>query len=892
MIFWWLVQVVVMFALSYLLAPKPKIPKVNPLSLADFDIPTAEEGRCIQWVFGKKLCKGPNVIWYGDLLVIPRKEKVKTSIFNSKRKTVGYYYYLGMHMVFGYSHMDGLKQIYAGEKCIWPTVNDPSVEAADGQTRIYIDATNIFGGKEKEGGIRGWVDIEYGGLTQGQNSYLTGHQGSNTPAYRGFSALILNQVYLGTNAYIKPWSALWKRTDTLINGSPQWYVSKANVGDDDMNPAHMIREGLTDQEAGLGFNTSSVNDASFTDAADALFTEGFGLSANWDASVPMEDWIGNILNHIDGALYQDLTTGEWKLKLARDDYNPATLDIYDDGDIIDIEEFSRPSFSDIPSQVQVTWTDRLTEKPRTAYAHDLAVMQKQSGNIVDMTLDFRMIHDGALATKVANRELKQAGSMLATMRLRVLRTMAGITPYSVFKISWPRRNITEMIVRVQAIDYGDMNDSTMLIDVMEDVFGTAYNVYSTPPASQHTDYQTLPVDTTYRLILEAPYYVLCTELYSQSIVDAWASDVAYMIAGAVAPSVDSFDYELYIQNVSEGYTLEGSGPFTPSALLVSDLDIGGPDITVDYSSATYIINVDVDDLCQIDNEIFRVVSIDTTNSQVTLARGQLDTVPANHSANARIWFWGSSAYLVEREYSNGDTPDAKFLPRTSLGILDLASATAESATAFSDRLYRPYLPGYLRINSAWFPEYITGQPSFAWKHRDRTQQLNGLIDWDYGFSIGPETNVTYTIKVYDEDNSLVRTETGITTESYVYTEAFERADCGLGPSDALNGRLRFEIFSVRSGVESWQKYDFWVKRKISGTSTATATVTGSLSVETTLIGTASSQATITGDISISGYKLEGVSIASSSTSGSLSVETTLSGASPAVATIIGDITII
>jgi len=52
-----------------LLAPKP--PKPKPAALADFDVPTAEEGRPIPVVFGTVLIRGPNVVWYGDLRNTP-----------------------------------------------------------------------------------------------------------------------------------------------------------------------------------------------------------------------------------------------------------------------------------------------------------------------------------------------------------------------------------------------------------------------------------------------------------------------------------------------------------------------------------------------------------------------------------------------------------------------------------------------------------------------------------------------------------------------------------------------------------------------------------------------------------------------------------------------------
>jgi len=68
-----LVKVAVMIALSLAiqaLSSKPKIPSpqhAKPVGLEQFDFPTAQEGRPIQVLFGKKYIDGPNVVWYGDL---------------------------------------------------------------------------------------------------------------------------------------------------------------------------------------------------------------------------------------------------------------------------------------------------------------------------------------------------------------------------------------------------------------------------------------------------------------------------------------------------------------------------------------------------------------------------------------------------------------------------------------------------------------------------------------------------------------------------------------------------------------------------------------------------------------------------------------------------------
>ena len=63
---------VVSAIISYALAPKP--PKPRPAALADFQAPTAEEGRSIPVVFGDVWLRGPNVLWFGDLRSEPIKK--------------------------------------------------------------------------------------------------------------------------------------------------------------------------------------------------------------------------------------------------------------------------------------------------------------------------------------------------------------------------------------------------------------------------------------------------------------------------------------------------------------------------------------------------------------------------------------------------------------------------------------------------------------------------------------------------------------------------------------------------------------------------------------------------------------------------------------------------
>lgn len=65
---YFLAKLAIMVALAYVLRPKPVTPKPpKAAGIEEFEIPTAEEGRPIQVLFGKRREKGPNVVWYGDL---------------------------------------------------------------------------------------------------------------------------------------------------------------------------------------------------------------------------------------------------------------------------------------------------------------------------------------------------------------------------------------------------------------------------------------------------------------------------------------------------------------------------------------------------------------------------------------------------------------------------------------------------------------------------------------------------------------------------------------------------------------------------------------------------------------------------------------------------------
>ncbi|WP_247651072.1 vWA domain-containing protein [Roseovarius autotrophicus] len=101
--------------------------------------------------------------------------------------------------------------------------------AGAGGGRIRINKPDLFGGEKREGGIRGDVDVLMGGPGQGQNDYLAAAMNGDVPGYRGLCSLVLRQVYLGVNPYLKPWAVRVTRVQTGEAGAAQWYPEKAPI---------------------------------------------------------------------------------------------------------------------------------------------------------------------------------------------------------------------------------------------------------------------------------------------------------------------------------------------------------------------------------------------------------------------------------------------------------------------------------------------------------------------------------------------------------------------------------------------------------------------------------------------------------------------------------------
>lgn len=711
---------------------------------------------------------------------------------SSKKQTVGYRYYLGMHLAICHGPVDAVTEIQVGERQAWS-----GNLAASG--RINLAAPELFGGEKREGGVSGAVDVTFGEATQTANDYLQAKVGTPQPAYRGILGLILRQVYIAANnPYIKPWAVRVKRCFR------DWYPTKAEINGA-ANPAHILYECLTNAAWGMGYPSASIDDASFRAAADTLAAEGFGLNLIWLQQSTIEQFVREVMDHIGGVLTTSPSTGRFVLKLVRADYAVANLPVLDPTNVIELESFQRAAWGETTNELVLVYTKPDTFKDTSITVQDLANIQAQ-GAVVSQTRRYPGITSDSLAARVALRDLAAVSTPLAKVRLKVNRKAWNLYPADVFKLVWPPLGIEGLVMRIAAIDGGTLTQGAISIDAVEDVFGLPAASYTAPQPPGWVDPVPAPSAASPRRLVEAPYWDIARTMSASELAYLDATDCFLQTIGG-RPAAGAINYEIHSKTSSAStYNERGQGEFAPHAVLASDI---GQAVT---STLTYHSEVDIDlvavgSYAYLNDEAVAITAINTAARTVTVNRGVLDTGPVAHAAGSRIWFADGFQGIDPTEYAFGETVNARLLTVTGKGTLALASAPTDSL-AMNRRQNRPYPPGNLRINGTAYPSVVKGDLAISWSHRDRLSQTVSLTAQSAG-NIGPESGVTYTLRIYGEAGSLRRTYSGLTGTSQTYTLANDEADSGLGRPNAL---LRIELEANRSGVTSLQKHSVSFER--------------------------------------------------------------------------------
>lgn len=588
----------------------------------------------------------------------------------------------------------------------------------------------------------------------------------------------------------------------------------------DANPAHIIYECLTNTDWGMGSPLAAIDYDVFDAVSQVLYAEGFGLSMIWTRQSSIQDFIQEILDHIQAVIYVDPSTGLLTIALIRGDYDADTLDILTP-DNSDLTSFSRKLWGDITNEIVVTWTNPDNEQEETITVQDDSSIATQGGSIISDSRNYYGVRSAGLAQALAMRDLRSAGQPLASVEAEVDRSQYALRPASVIKVTWPEYGVSELVMRVQSVDYGKPGDPTIKLSLIEDVYGLDIGSYDDPPGSSWTDPSAPPAPLDEVEIFTLPYFFALG-----TTVAAFVDSPEYpeVIAGVLATddSSDTYAYELWDEVTLPNGSTEWQSITTNNIIgraelgIALDPEVATANVTFDNligkTSPTVAGFVIIGEDGEAGNEIAMIDS--EAGGDYDLVRGILDTIPRAWPIGTKVWFVDSETLFEDTEIrSGGEAVSYKLLSRTSIGLLALADAPLESAT-LSDRPWLPNRPAnVIAYGEAWSNPVdgwidATARPdpwvTVDWAIRNRLDEDALILAWDDASGTA-EPGQTTTIEVRALDDTLLATHDGLTGTT------FDVPDASFG-SEAL---VELRVYSERSDDDgdfvSLQYFSHWVQ---------------------------------------------------------------------------------
>lgn len=593
-----------------------------------------------------------------------------------------------------------------------------------------------------------------------------------------------------------------------------------------MNPAHIIRECLTDSSWGMGYNAADMDDTAFTAAADTLYEERMGISIVWSREMPLEDFIAEILRHIDAVLYVDRTTGKFVLKLIRDDYTESALVVLDETNVSEVSDARRPTVGELTASVTVNFWDADTGETASVTHHNQALYQLQQGGGGSTTIQYPGFTTHNIANRVAQRDLKALSVPFLSCRIAASREAEQLNIGDAFILDWPDLEINSLVMRVQQMTLGDGRDNTVVIEAAEDVFSTpdqASGVSGSPGGEWTDPLDQLPAAALPRVVTESPYWNLVQESGETAVNNVLADDPdAGFLLAAGGRQANEINAKLQVDS-GAGYGSAKILDFAPYAYLLDD--VGQTDTIIYVTGGVDLDDVAVGSIAQIEDELVRVdeVGEDSIGTYIVVGRGVLDTTPTTHvidsnatlGAGDAIVFWGGDYRSDDVQYTASDDLNVRMRTVRGANVLAIADTPVDSVMMQS-RAIRPYPPGNLRVDGVSYPlddsnnVFWDAAITVEWAHRDRLQQTDAnLYDYTDG-DIGPEAGTEYIVRchAYDGNGAYL----GQFIEDYVgnvtswsfdsNTDSNWGSDFNSAPDGATS--VKIEVWATRGGYESWQ----------------------------------------------------------------------------------------
>jgi hypothetical protein len=759
----------------------PKVPKAREEDLGQDKVPTVRDGITIPLWYGMCRFDAPNLVWNSP------RQKARIIDTDTTTYASNMYWILGIpggrsptnpltydrKITFDDLVINGIR--YNQSPAEPGSFYSDIVQGFDADENLFTEHDGAFSLRvsDDDNGIRGKMIVVKGTIStnsfgSGEFTAATGLDQHLWPAYRYQTGMLC----CGANGP--------NRADTIRNDNsgdllsrtfqyglspdiPSIILTLTNPCSLDLggglpemlpigpnpNPIAVLYDILTNDWARVGLPAARIDNQSFSDAAEVLKDELHGWGGMIDDPSQAADIIREIMAQVNGVLYEDPVTRQFKVKLVRFDYDPGLLPVFDESNVGEVISFNVSTYAESYNQVRVTYVDCSDSfQTKTAVEQDLANITAQGGRVRALTLNMPHIREASVAQSVAARELNEVALPLGALKIKVNRDGFELRPGDPFVFSWEKYNLVEVVFRAVHIDLGVLGTESVIIDAIQD----AYSADSATLGDRTVPFPNAPlIPIQERTFTESPRY-FNLKANAAGFIGTVDTNRALYLASPSQPDISSgysvYEYDdNFVRVVSDLHPSSVQYPFravvetaygrgldpydTSTGLRISGL----ADPTILFTATALEIRNSGKNMIIVGREIMAYETFTDMGSGVyrlnNVWRGLLDTPTIAHEVGERVYILSDGLGFAGGRYvgrlaalDEGFTANGRFLPvvgGATMGPDDYGVETDRFVSR--DRVSLVYPPSDFQVNSTKGATLLSEGVTLNWKPRNRTTNV-------------------------------------------------------------------------------------------------------------------------------------------------------------------------
>lgn len=627
---------------------------MDPSTLDDFNITTADEGSAAPLIYGRRKITG-NILWYGNLATEPIIEEVDAGK-DTQQVITGYKYYLDVWQSLGQGKLSIIKTYIQGEE-----------EEVTYSGKIFIDSENST------------VESAAGMVTATNSHNVTycTNPGPYANALMGLTTIFYRRLFLGENTTTVP-TIHYVVERTMAAESPLSHADLTNG----VNPATIIYNLLSRE----GASSADINVTSFEDSSDYWNSKDYGLNIIYKGRIKTRDAIKAVLGQVGGSFTQDDEGKFYLSALDESDTSVATFD-YDNGDIRGFN-FERPMYDVLYTDFIAKFIDADNDYTnRTVRAYNPA-LRDILGRRVEKSVSLEGMRNVDNASQRIWEIMKDSTYPAAVITYEAPLKFYAVKVGDVVTVNNSRFSMSDAKFRVLSKIIKKQTDNFLefkLRQKTEELYDTNWDTVGgtswVPP-----DYS--PSEAYEVKIWQLPYNHI-TGIGTHYLLLVAATN-SFDNGFAIYHSKTTSDYEFVRLSkwFSQYGTLDATYGITKEIDEESSITYTPYMEKPVFDTVTLYQAALMNRMALIDNELigFGTVTLNEGGS-ITLSnciRGMLGTTIASHNSGADIWLF--DATKQENIFSTDDnTSNFKILPYTIHGMMDLADVSNNAKTPIAAR---------------------------------------------------------------------------------------------------------------------------------------------------------------------------------------------------------------